>query len=139
MYLADTLSRAALQNSGGSRPSDRGRPGHPDPEIGAGAGLKKNKGGWTPQAPPLDPPLQKPTPSGPQEEIFQCCLEDNDELFRTELDSPEMLLSTIEEIRVAKKADPSLSVLCEFVDQGWPLDKSCVPLNSSPTVLPVAG
>ena len=52
--------------SGGSRPSDKGRPGHPDPEISGGA-LKKDffrlfgpqfglriRGGW---APPLDPPL----------------------------------------------------------------------------------
>ena len=43
----------------------------------------------------------------------------NDELFRAELedlelDSPEMLPSTIEEIRVATKGDPKLSVLCEF-------------------------
>jgi len=70
--------------------------------------------------------LQKPTPFGPQEEVFQCCLDDNDELFRAELDSPETLPSTIEEIRVAKTAAPTLSALCEFVAQGWPPDKSCV-------------
>ena len=43
----------------------------------------------------------------------------NDELFRAELenlelDSPEMLPSTIEEIRGVTKGDPTLSVLCEF-------------------------
>ena len=57
--------------SGGSRPSDNGGPGHPDPEIKWGGGLKKfcsalrasvwskNKvgGGRAPRAPPLDPPL----------------------------------------------------------------------------------
>ena len=57
--------------SGGSRPSDKGGGGHPDPEIRGGPGLKKiffsalrasfwskNKGGGrAPQAPPLDPPL----------------------------------------------------------------------------------
>ena len=56
-----------LQNSGGSRPSYKGGPGHPDPEIrGGGAVSKKffsalrasvwskNKGG---QAPALDPSL----------------------------------------------------------------------------------
>lgn len=70
--------------------------------------------------------LQKPTPFGPQEQVFQCCLEDNDELFRAELDSPETLPSTIEEIRVAKTAEPTLSALSEFVAQGWPPEKSCV-------------
>ena len=30
-----------LQNSGGSRPSYKGGPGHPDPEIRAGGGLQK--------------------------------------------------------------------------------------------------
>ena len=80
--------------------------------------------------------LQKPTPFGPQEEVFQCCLEDNDELFRAELeslelDSPETFTSTIEEIRVAKTAEPTLSVLCEFVAQGWPPDKSSVSVSTA--------
>ena len=60
-------------SSGGSRPSDKGEGGHPDPEIkGGGAVLKaffsalgalvwsKNKGGGggrVPRATPLDPPL----------------------------------------------------------------------------------
>ena len=63
--------------SGGSRPSDKGEPGHPDPEIrggGGGGGARrvvskksffalrasvwsKSKGGPAPQVPPLDPPL----------------------------------------------------------------------------------
>ena len=56
----------------------------------------------------------------------------NDELFRAELenlqlDSTEMLPSTIEGIRVPTKSNPTLSVLCEFVTQGWPPDKSRVP------------
>ena len=68
MFVETSLS------SGGSRPSDKGEGGHPDPEInGGGGGLKsiffgpwdlslvQNKGGgrvpWVPRAPPLDPPL----------------------------------------------------------------------------------
>ena len=38
-------------SSGGSRPSDKGEGGHPDPEINGGGG------GRVPRAPPLDPPL----------------------------------------------------------------------------------
>ena len=67
------------ESAGGSRPSDKGRGGggHPDSEInwgGAGGawspkkffrpfgpqfGLKIRRGGPSPRAPPLDPPLVK--------------------------------------------------------------------------------
>lgn len=43
------------------------------------------------------------------------------------IDSPEMYPSTIEEIKAKNKADPGLSMLCEFVAHGWPSDKSQVP------------
>ena len=49
------------------------------------------------------------------------------DLENLELDSPDMLPSTIKEIRVVTKADPRMSLLCEFVAQGWPPDKSRVP------------
>ena len=76
--------------------------------------------------------LNFPTPSGPKEEVFQCDPENSQEVFRVELesldlDSPEMYPSTIEEIKVETKADPTLSILCEFVAHGWPSDKSQVP------------
>ena len=76
--------------------------------------------------------LNLPSPSGPQEEVFQCDPEDNHEMFRVELealelDSPEMYPSTLEEVKAETKADPTLSVLCEFVAHGWPSDKSQVP------------
>ena len=44
--------------SGRSRPSDKGGPSHPDPEIRrGGGGLKKKSSSALPWAPPLDPPL----------------------------------------------------------------------------------
>ena len=62
--------RETVYYSSGSRPSDKGRGGHPDPEIRGGAGLKensfsalrasawsKNKGGRAHWVPPLDQPL----------------------------------------------------------------------------------
>ena len=76
--------------------------------------------------------LNRPSPSDPHEEVFQCDLEDSQEVFRVELesldlDSPEMYPNTIEEIKVETKADPTLSILCEFVAHGWPSEKSQVP------------
>ena len=76
--------------------------------------------------------LNCPTPSGPQEEVFQCDPGDSQEVFRVELesldlDSPEMYPGTIEELKVEMKADPTLSILCEFVAHGWPSDESQVP------------
>ena len=76
--------------------------------------------------------LNCPIPSGPKEEVFQCDPENSQEVFRVELesldlDSPEMYPSTIEEIKVETKADPTLSILSEFVAHGWPSDKSQVP------------
>ena len=54
------------------------------------------------------------------------------ELFRVELetmelDSPEMYPSTLEEIKAETRADPTLSVVREFVAHGWPSNKSQVP------------
>ena len=49
------------------------------------------------------------------------------ELEIMELDSPDMYPSTLEEIKAATEADPTLSVLCAFVAHGWPSDKSLVP------------
>ena len=63
-------------NIGGSRPSDKGKPGHPDPEKKSGGGISetilsalwasvwsKNKGvgggGRSPWNPPMDLPLIK--------------------------------------------------------------------------------
>ena len=76
--------------------------------------------------------LNCPTLSGPKEEVFQRDPENSQEMFRVELesldlDSPEMYPSTVEEIKVETKADPTLSILCEFVAHGWPSDKSQVP------------
>lgn len=76
--------------------------------------------------------LNLPTPSDPQEEVFQCNSEDALEMFRIqletmELDSPDMYPSTLEEIKADTEADPTLSVLCAFVAHGWPSDKSQVP------------
>ena len=76
--------------------------------------------------------LNLPTPSDPQEEVFQCNSEDALEMFwveleTMELDSPDMYPSTLEEIKAETKADPTLSVLCMFVAHGWPSDKSQVP------------
>lgn len=74
--------------------------------------------------------LNRLTPSGPQEEVFQCDSQDSQEMLKVELesiDSPEMYPSTIEEIKAKNKADPGLSMLCEFVAHGWPSDKSQVP------------
>ena len=76
--------------------------------------------------------LNLPTPSDPQEEVFQCNSEDALEMFRVELetmelDSPDMYPSTLEEIKAETEADPTLSVLCMFVAHGWPSDKSQVP------------
>ena len=76
--------------------------------------------------------LNLPTPSDPQEEVFQCNSEDAQEMFRVELetmdlDSPNMYPSTLEEIKAETEADPTLSVLCTFVAHGWPSDKSQVP------------
>ena len=67
--------------------------------------------------------LNCPTTSGPIEEVFQCDPENSQEVFRVELesldlDSPEMYPSTIEEIKDETKADPTLSILCEFVAHG---------------------
>ena len=64
-----------MKTTGGSRPSDKGRPGHPDPEIKEGGGgpvseilfsalrtsfwsKNKGEGGGAPRAPPLNPPLE---------------------------------------------------------------------------------
>ena len=68
--------------------------------------------------------LNLPTPSDPQEEVFQCNSEDALEMLRVELeimelDSPDMYPSTLEEIKAATEADPTLSVLCAFVAHGW--------------------
>ena len=76
--------------------------------------------------------LNLPTPSDPQEEVFQCNLEDALEMCRVELetmelDSPDMYPSTLEEIKAETEPDPTLSVLCMFVAHGWPSDKSQVP------------
>lgn len=76
--------------------------------------------------------LNLPTPSDPQEEVFQCNSEDAVEMFRVELetmelDSPDMYPSTLEEIKAETEADPTLSVLCAFEAHGWPSDKSQVP------------
>ena len=76
--------------------------------------------------------LSLPTPSDPQEEVFQCNSEDALVMFRVEveameLDSPDMYPSTLEEIKAETEADPTLSVLCMFVAHGWPSDKSQVP------------
>ena len=76
--------------------------------------------------------LNRPSSSDPHKEVFQCDLEDSQEVFRVELesldlDSPEMYPNTIEEIKVETKADPTLSILCEFVAHGWPSEKSQVP------------
>ena len=53
--------------SGGFRPSDKGGPGHPDPEIRGRGGCQKkffqtsvwskNKAGAPPRVPPMGPPL----------------------------------------------------------------------------------
>ena len=64
--------------------------------------------------------LSLPTPSDPQEEVFQCNSEDAlimflVELETMELDSPDMYPSTLEEIKTETEADPTLSVLCMFV------------------------
>ena len=44
-----------MKYSGGSRPSDKGGPGHPDPEIGGGGCSQKCflSALWAPRAPPL--------------------------------------------------------------------------------------
>lgn len=65
----------------------------------------------------------------------------NDELFRAELEnlelnSPEMLPSTIEEIRVSTKGDLTLSVLCEFMAQDGRLTNPV--FQQGPPVLPIA-
>ena len=41
--------------------------------------------------------------------------------------APGMYPSTLEEIKAETEADPTLSVLCPFVAEGWPSDKSRVP------------
>ena len=76
--------------------------------------------------------LNLPTPSDPQEEVFQCNSGDALDMFRVELetmelDSPNMYPNTLEEIKPETEADPTLSVLCAFVAHGWPSDKSQVP------------
>ena len=76
--------------------------------------------------------LNLPTPSDPQEEVFQCISGDAPEMFRVELetmalDSPNMYPSTLEEIKAETEADPTPSVLCGFEPHGWPSDKSQVP------------
>ena len=67
--VKDRLKKIDTVNSSGFRPSGKGGPGHPDPEIRRGAVSKqffsfsKNKGGggnWGPRAPPLGPPLLEP-------------------------------------------------------------------------------
>jgi len=52
--------------------------------------------------------LNLPTPSDPQEEVFQCTSEDSLEMFRVEvetmaLDSPNMYPSTLEELKLTPK------------------------------------
>ena len=61
--LAGFSTELSYHYSGGSRPSDKGGPGHPDPEI-RGGGLPfgphfglKIRGGPGPPGPSLDPPL----------------------------------------------------------------------------------
>ena len=76
--------------------------------------------------------LNLPTPSDPQEEVFQCNSGDALDMFRVELetmefDSPNMYPNTLEEIQAETEADPTLLVLCAFVAHGWPSDKSKVP------------
>ena len=76
--------------------------------------------------------LNLPTPSDPQEEVFQCNSGDALDMFRVELetmelDSPNMYPNTLEEIKAETEADPTLLVLCAFVAHGWPSDKSKVP------------
>ena len=75
--------------------------------------------------------LNLPTPSDPQEEVFQCISKDALEMFQVELetmalDSPNTYPSTLEEIEAETEADPTLSVLCGFAAHGWPSDKSQV-------------
>ncbi|XP_068717040.1 uncharacterized protein [Montipora capricornis] len=81
--------------------------------------------------------LNLPTPSDPQEEVFQCNSENALETFRVELetmelDSPNMYPSTLEAIKAETEADHTLSVLCAFVAHGWPSDKSQVPTALRP-------
>ena len=64
--------------------------------------------------------LHLPTPSGPQEEVFQCTSEDALEMFRVELetmalDSPNMYPSTLEEIKAETKILPY-----QFCVRSWP-------------------
>ena len=52
---------------------------------------------------------------------------DRVELETMELDSPEMIPSTLGEIQMETRMDPTLSALCEIVAMGWQLDRSQVP------------
>ena len=75
--------------------------------------------------------LNLPTPSDPQEEVFQRNSESAHEMFRVELetmelDTPNMYPSTLEEIRAETEADPTLSVLWAFVAHGGPLTNHSV-------------
>ena len=61
MLLVIAILGCLLQRNrcGGSRPSDKGGPGHPDPEISWGGGGLLRASAWskTRGAAPLDPPL----------------------------------------------------------------------------------
>ena len=75
--------------------------------------------------------LTKRCPPGPQE-VFMCVTDGFQEAFRIELetlelDTLEMYPSTLEEIKTATKADSTLSILCNFVANRWPSDKSHIP------------
>ena len=73
-----------LQSSGRSRPSHKGTPGHPDPEIGGGDRPQKKffrlfgphfglkiRGAPPPRVPPLDPAIKPPlTATSPQQPLF---------------------------------------------------------------------
>ena len=74
--------------------------------------------------------LNLPTPSDPQEEVFQCNSRDALDMFQVELQTIELNspnMYTLEEIKAETEVDPSLSVLCAFVAHGWSSDKSQVP------------
>ena len=78
--------------------------------------------------------LNLPTPSDPQEEVFQCNSEDALEMFRVELetmelDSPDMYPSTLEEIKPETEADP----ICSWPMAGPPTNHRC-PQHSVITI-----
>ena len=67
--------------------------------------------------------LNLPTPSDPQEEVFQCNSEDAQEMFRVELetmdlDSPNMYPTTLRRLKL--KLQQILP--CQFCVRSWPMD-----------------